>query len=83
MNINNRLLYSGCPGIYDFISGEQVQTLEAKLLEYVGAKQCIICGNGIGAISTALMEYEVEHGDGTTLILRILTDKHRNALKGS
>ncbi len=46
-----------------FISGEQVQTLETTLAEYVGAKHCISCGNGTDAISIALMAHGIGAGD--------------------
>lgn len=46
-----------------FISGPQVQRLEAQLAEYVGAKHCITCANGTDAITLAMKAWGVGSGD--------------------
>ena len=47
----------------NFISGRQVDVLESKLAEYVGAKHCITCANGTDALSLALMAWKIGEGD--------------------
>ena len=47
----------------NFISGRQVDVLEGKLAEYVGAKHCITCANGTDALSLALMAWKIGEGD--------------------
>lgn len=46
-----------------FISGTQVEELEARLAEYVGVKHCITCASGTDAIRLALMAYGIGSGD--------------------
>lgn len=46
-----------------FIGGNYVKELEAKLAEYVGRKHCISCGNGTEALQLAFMAYGVGKGD--------------------
>ena len=47
----------------NFIMGEEVKELEAKLAEYVGVKYCATCANGTDALQIALMCYDVKPGD--------------------
>lgn len=47
----------------DFIMGQQVHELEARLAEYIGVKHCISCANGTDALTLALMAYDVGVGD--------------------
>lgn len=47
----------------DFIMGQQVHELEARLAEYIGVKHCISCANGTDALTLALMAYDVGAGD--------------------
>ena len=47
----------------NFISGNQVKELEARLAEYVGVKHCISCANGTDALSIALMAWQIGPGD--------------------
>lgn len=46
-----------------FIGGTPVKELEAELAEHVGAKYCIVCGNGTDALQLALMAWGVGEGD--------------------
>lgn len=48
----------------DFISGNQVTSLESQLAHYVGVKHCITCGNGTDALTLALMAWRIGPGDG-------------------
>lgn len=50
-------------GDANFISGSQVQKLEAILAEYVGVKHCITCANGTDALTLILMAWGVGVGD--------------------
>lgn len=47
----------------NFISGQQVKDLEAKLAEYVGVKHCVTCANGTDALSLAMMAWDIGPGD--------------------
>lgn len=47
----------------NFISGEEVKTLESKLAKYVGVKHCITCANGTDALNLALMAWKIGEGD--------------------
>lgn len=55
--INNVLVES------NFISGQQVKSIEMKLAEYVGVKYCISCANGTDALSLVLKAWNVGKGD--------------------
>lgn len=46
-----------------FIGGTEVSTLEEELVEYVGSKHCITCGNGTDALQLALMAWNIGPGD--------------------
>lgn len=46
-----------------YILGAQVEELEAKLIEFTGAKYCISCANGTDALQIALMALGVGAGD--------------------
>lgn len=46
-----------------FISGPQVGQLEERLAAFVGARNCIACGNGTDALQLALMAWEIGAGD--------------------
>lgn len=48
----------------NFISGKEVEELEHRLAEYVGAKYCVSCANGTDALSIAMMTLGIGHGDG-------------------
>lgn len=50
--------------VSDFISGNQVTSLESRLAHYVGVKHCITCGNGTDALTLALMAWRIGPGDG-------------------
>ena len=50
-----------------FIMGEEVKKLEKELADYVGAKECITCGNGTDALQLALMVWGVGKGDAIFL----------------
>lgn len=60
-DIDEDLLSAVSDGRY--ISGPQVNELEAALAEYVGVKHCITCGNGTDALQLALMVWGVGVGD--------------------
>ncbi len=47
----------------NFISGKQVNELEGRLAEYVGAKHCITCGNGTDALTLMMMAWGIKEGD--------------------
>lgn len=47
----------------NFISGQQVKTLETELAEYVGVKHCVTCANGTDALSLAMMTWGIGAGD--------------------
>lgn len=47
----------------DFILGKDVDILEKRLAEYVGAKHCISCSNGTDALSMPLMILRIGQGD--------------------
>lgn len=47
----------------NFISGQQVEELEAQLAVYAGTKYCITCGNGTDALTLALMVLNIGPGD--------------------
>lgn len=46
-----------------FILGQHVQELEAKLADYVGVKHCISCANGTDALLLVLMAWGIGPGD--------------------
>ncbi len=46
-----------------FIGGEEIQTLEKRLAEYVGVRHCITCANGTEAMTLVLMAWELKAGD--------------------
>lgn len=46
-----------------YILGPEVQELEEKLAEYVGAKYCITCANGTDALQVAQMALGIGPGD--------------------
>ncbi|MBE1298318.1 MAG: aminotransferase class I/II-fold pyridoxal phosphate-dependent enzyme [Alteromonadaceae bacterium] len=46
-----------------YIMGPEVQELEERLSDYVGAKHCISCANGTDALQLALMALGVKHDD--------------------
>ncbi|MBR5778778.1 MAG: DegT/DnrJ/EryC1/StrS family aminotransferase [Bacteroidales bacterium] len=46
-----------------FIMGQQVEELEEKLAQYVGAKHCITCANGTDALVLALKVLGIGEGD--------------------
>lgn len=46
-----------------FISGSEVNELEAELAEYVGVKHCITCANGTDALTLAMMALDIGEGD--------------------
>lgn len=46
-----------------FISGPQVEQLEAALCDYTGRKYCVTCGNGTDALRLPLMAMGVGPGD--------------------
>lgn len=46
-----------------FISGMQVEQLEARLADYVGVKHCVTCANGTDALTLALMTWNIGAGD--------------------
>ena len=46
-----------------YILGPEVQELEERLADYVGAKHCIACANGTDALLIALMALGVQPGD--------------------
>jgi len=47
----------------NFIGGEEVNTFEAKLAEYVGVKYCITCANGTEAMTLLMMAWDIKEGD--------------------
>lgn len=47
----------------NYIGGEQVKRLEAKLADYTGVKHCITCANGTDALQLALMAWGIGEGD--------------------
>lgn len=47
----------------NFINGQEVTELEAKLANYVGVKHCITCANGTDALSLAMMAWDIKEGD--------------------
>lgn len=47
----------------NFISGIQVEELEARLAAYVGSGHCITCANGTDALTLALMAWDIGFGD--------------------
>lgn len=46
-----------------YIMGPEIEDLEEKLAEFVGAKHCIACGSGTDALLLPLLAYEVGPGD--------------------
>lgn len=46
-----------------FISGPQVEELEAELCAYTGRKYCVTCGNGTDALHMPLMAWNIHEGD--------------------
>ncbi|HCC02204.1 MAG TPA: aminotransferase DegT, partial [Ruminococcaceae bacterium] len=46
-----------------FISGPQVEQLEAELCAYTGRKYCVTCGNGTDALRMPLMAWGIKPGD--------------------
>ncbi len=47
----------------NYIMGPEVEELEKKLADYVGAKHCISCANGTDALQLAMMVLDVKDGD--------------------
>jgi dTDP-4-amino-4,6-dideoxygalactose transaminase len=47
----------------NFISGHQVEELEAQLAEYIGTRHCVACANGTDALTLALMAFGISAGD--------------------
>ncbi|KUM52478.1 DegT/DnrJ/EryC1/StrS family aminotransferase [Rheinheimera sp. EpRS3] len=47
----------------NYIMGPEVEELEQKLAEYVGAKHCISCANGTDALQLAMMVLDIKPGD--------------------
>lgn len=47
----------------NFIGGEEVNTLEQRLAEYVGVKHCITCANGTEAMTLLMMAWDIKEGD--------------------
>ena len=47
----------------NFISGNEVNTLEKKLAEYVGVKHCITCANGTDAMTLLMKAWDIKEGD--------------------
>ena len=47
----------------NFIGGKEVNTLEQRLAEYVGAKYCITCANGTEAMTLLMMAWDIKKGD--------------------
>lgn len=47
----------------NYIMGPEVEELEQKLAEYVGAKHCISCANGTDALQLAMMALDIKAGD--------------------
>ncbi len=58
LQAEQEVLDSGC-----YIGGPVVQTLEAELGQYTGAKHVITCGSGTDAITIALLALGLEPGD--------------------
>lgn len=46
-----------------FIGGSEVQSLEAELVEYIGVRKCVTCGNGTDALTLALKTWGIGNGD--------------------
>ncbi len=46
-----------------YILGPEVSEVEQRLVQYVGMKHCVTCGNGTDALLMALMAYDVRPGD--------------------
>ncbi len=47
----------------NFIGGKEVNTLEQRLAEYVGVKNCITCANGTEAMTLLMMAWDIREGD--------------------
>lgn len=47
----------------NFIGGNEVNTLEKRLAEYVGVKHCITCANGTEAMTLLMMAWDIKEGD--------------------
>ena len=47
----------------NFIGGEEVNTLEQRLADYVGVKHCITCANGTEAMTLVMMAWDIKEGD--------------------
>ena len=47
----------------NYILGEEVKELEAKLAEYVGRKYCITCANGTDALTIAMKVFNIKQND--------------------
>lgn len=47
----------------NFIGGKEIDTLEKRLAEYVGAKHCITCANGTDAMTLLMMVWDIKEGD--------------------
>nr|WP_303864002.1 DegT/DnrJ/EryC1/StrS family aminotransferase [Alkalibaculum bacchi] len=47
----------------NFIGGEEVNTLERRLAEYIGVKHCITCANGTEAMTLIMMAWDIKEGD--------------------
>lgn len=46
-----------------YIGGEDVEAFEQEWADYVGAKHCVSCGNGFGALVLAMRAYGIGDGD--------------------
>jgi len=47
----------------NFIGGEEIQTLEDRLAQYVGVNHCITCANGTEAMTLLMMAWDIKEGD--------------------
>jgi len=47
----------------NFIGGKEVNTLEKRLADYVGVKNCITCANGTEAMTLVMMAWDIKVGD--------------------
>lgn len=53
----NRVVRSG-----RYILGPRVQEFERQWAEYVGARHCVLCGNGLEALTLILRAYKLQRG---------------------
>ena len=47
----------------NFIGGKEVNTLEQRLAEYIGVKNCISCANGTEAMTLLMMAWDIKEKD--------------------